>query len=319
MKRFYVVTTIGGGLIILTLLLAFATSLADTNSATLLLIADDTIEAGHQWDVQIELADGSVGQEVKLTLWLGLQRYDESLTLGSGGIARWVVPEATLTTSGTGKLLATAGDQTAELNLKVLPKSPETVQLITTANSLIAYGLGSGMLIGLITDEYGNSVEDSLPAILEIDYPQDSFRTRFLQTNNGLVWTNLESMGATGRLRVNLRSLQASTNLELVQFPARPSMIDLGIEPTCVQNDGRDRVTLVADVTDEHGAQVVDGTVIHFLWDEGEGKAVIINGRALLRIPAPTLIGTHEFYALSEEITSNTVLLNVSTTRCIYD
>jgi hypothetical protein len=137
-----------------------------------------------------------------------------------------------------------------------------------------------------------------------------------LEYRTGIGWVSIQSHDSPGRVRVTLHASTAQAYLELMQQPTNAAAVNLTITPACILSDERDRVTLTADVMDEYGSPVVDGTLVTFSWEGGHGYGQTIDGRATLRLPAPPQPGRYLYTATSDAAHSSAIPLQVTATQC---
>ncbi len=264
----------------------------------IMLDAPWTITAGDAWALTVIVDGAAAGTKAAVTLITGLRRDDVELTLGSGGIARWDVDA--VANAGEGLVIVRFGDQQVRHALIVRPAPAESLQALTTVNNLAAYGEAQGIVMALVEDARGNLVDHWLSATVTADYPVADSATFPLRYANGLFWTWLPSGGDPGRVLLTMNVDAAADTLELRQVPGAAQYILLQSSMRCLeQTDGRDVLTLTARVTDSHRDPVIDGTIVTFTWENGNGSASVVNGQATLEIPARA--GTYQ------ALTGNTV------------
>ncbi|MBN8637690.1 MAG: hypothetical protein J0M07_20390 [Anaerolineae bacterium] len=161
-----------------------------------------TITAGDEWSLTVIIDGAAAGTKADTTLITGLRRYDAELTLGSGGIARWDV--GAVVSAGAGVVIVRFGDQQVRHALIVQPAPAETLQALTTANNLPAYGEGQSIVIALVEDAWGNLIEHWLRATITADYPAADSESYPLRYASGLFWTWLPSGGEPGRVLLTM-------------------------------------------------------------------------------------------------------------------
>jgi len=278
------------------------------------------IDAGDPLTITVMVPDGNAGETLPVTVFNGVQQITTTLTLGSGGVAIWYIPEDTLIQAGESLIHITYDHQVFSHPLEVLPTSPDAVDLFTTANTLSAYGDGSATIMMLPRDQWGNATDAALDYDLSIRYPDGTAQESTFTYQHGLGWLTLHSVGDPGRVRLSLESSSLTASLELMQTASVPYTIELRLSPDCVLNDGRDRVTLVAVLRDREGSPVSDGTLVTIDWGEaGSGYGRSINGRVELSLPAPTHTGIIRYQARSGNAVSNVVFLRVTEEGCTDD
>ena len=277
---------------------------AQDTPTVITLDAPWTITAGDEWSLTVIIDGAAAGTKADTTLITGLRRYDAELTLGSGGIARWDV--GAVVSAGAGVVIVRFGDQQVRHALIVQPAPAETLQALTTANNLPAYGEGQGIVIALVEDAWGNLIEHWLRATITADYPAADSESYPLRYASGLFWTWLPSGGEPGRVLLTMNVDAATDMFELRQVPGEAQYILLHTSMRCLeQTDGRDVLTLTARVTDSHREPVIDGTLVTFAWEDGRGSASVVNGQATLEIPARA--GTYQ--ALTGNVVSSRMRL----------
>lgn len=283
------------------------------------IAAKRSISAGDAWVVNITIPNGQPAQEITVVLVNGLQSLKTTLVLGTGGVASWLIPQGKITQAGESVLVVYHGGDEYRQSLQVMPRSPTTLDLFTTANTLPSYGKGVAQIMVLPRDQWGNAADNSESFRLNTIYPDGNRMSKTFVYNNGLGWLTLRSSGNPGRVRLSVEQGLASAALEMLQTPAEPQTISLRVTPDCVLNDGRDRITLSATVTDSHDNAVADGTLVHFYWQALHGYARTIDGQASLRLPAPLKTGWFIYYARSGQARSNAVFLKVDGDTCADD
>jgi|GEM_PF-673093 len=285
-------------------------------SGEMILSAEWEITAGDVWEVTVEVIDGSPGQVIQVIIMNGLQRHDETLQLGSGGIAVLRIPEATLNYAGQSLIIAQAGDEEIRETLTILPDEPQTIDSMTTANSLTAYGERQGMIMSFAADVWGNPVTDDTLLNLAIRYPDSRLVEATYETKTGFIWDWLPSNSMPGRTRLTFSIDDLSDSLEINQTPGIPAQMMVEASPSCLLNDERDVITLTAHVSDGQGYPVTDGTMIRFEWLDGFGTAPVINGIATLRLPAPQVLGLHRYRAVAGNVLSEPAVVRVARGEC---
>jgi hypothetical protein len=300
-----------------------ATAAPTTNIA---LDTPTSIVAGQAWTLQVNVSGANPGDTVTATLLDGLKRQDAALVLGSGGIAVWRIPSNVLTVSGTAIVFVHSKNTQLTRTFQITPAEIGTVEALSTANKIVAYGLGRNMIIGLAYDLFGNAVDDRAALRLSARYADGRQMSSALQLSNGLAWSWLSSAGVPGRVVTTLALGTFSQNSlmmnpitaeqEFVETPDIAATIDLQVQPTCVPPDGRTLLTLSAYVKDTHNQPVSDGTRTLITWAGGSGAAPTINGIASLRIPAPAAVGSYSYQAVSGNVTPASVLLRVTDQGC---
>ncbi len=281
--------------------------------------ADDILYAGERWVVTVSVVDAEAGETVQATLINGLQTLHAELTLGDGGVALWRVPAGRLVQAGQTLLILRYDEHVFRYPLRVLPTEPVTADLFATLNQLMAYGQGETTIITLPLDAWGNATTNHHQLRLISHYPNGYRDTHRFTYAGGLGWLTLHSQGGPGRLRLALQQGSIDTRLELHQSPGRPHDIALSLATGCVPNDGRDTVTVAATVMDAHGNTVADGTLVTFTWRNGQGVGRTLDGRASLRLPAPTRTGWVMFRAAAGEVISMPEFLQVTRGLCLND
>jgi hypothetical protein len=285
---------------LLLLLLPGSVSLQGQMMTGITVSAPAEIVAGDAWQMDIEVVGAVAGERVETLLLNGLHIHTASLQLGSGGVARWVLPAGQLSVAGDSLAIVRSGDHEVQTILTVWPGPPETLNLLTSANTLAAYGEQRGMVVALGTDEWGNALQ-STTARVEAFYPDGRRRIQMLPLQEGLAWMWIASRGEPGRLRVSSQlDAHITDSLDIKQAPGPAASITLAVDPPCLtQADGRDIIVLEAQVSDAYGALVADGTRVLFVWPDGAGTGSVLSGRAILRIPVPAETGTVEFTAMA--------------------
>lgn len=302
-------------LLILLLGLTLSTP-AQLRVSLMTLDAADAIVAGDEWTLSVRAPLGQVGDAVRVSLLSGLQRYETTLTLGSGGVARWEMPQGTLTTAGNALVVARLGDTEATRTLVIQPDITTRLEALTTTNALQSYGEGQAMIVALPQDTYGNLVMETARTRLIATFPDGTERLRSFRSVNGILWRWFPSQGTPGRVRLRVQADGVQAALELRQIAGVAADVSLAVRPDCVvSTDERDSVTLTAMVRDTAGEPVAEGTLVQFAWGGGLGTAPTLNGQAQLRLPAPPA-GQVEIVAAVGRVQSEPVRLTVSADGC---
>lgn len=288
-----------------------SSTLSGDDNIVVTLDAEWIIDAGEAWEVLLRVEGVAVGEAISVMLVNGLNVIDAELTLGTGGVALWRVPRATITHAGASVFSAHIDGHSVQRQLSVRPHPPESVDLFATRNSITAYGREQATFMLLPRDTYGNPPSDDAPFALDLRYPDGtSSRERFAYAG-GLGHLTLSSQGTPGRLRLRLAHAELDAALEIMQTPAEPHAIRLNVEPRCALSDGRDRFTLRGYVTDAYGQAVADGTLVRFIWHDGLAYGRSINGQASVRLPVPTSPGWKHYQARAGTTPPVGVLLRV--------
>lgn len=311
MKHLTIFFTLIAGLLIVVL--------SQPDDVLIELDAQTRIEAGQAWTVTISIPYADAGDMVEAVLMNGLQTLTTQLMLGDGGMARWSIPANRITQAGRSLLWVRYHDYEVRHTLDVAPQEATTADLFSTSNDLVAYGESQTTVIVLPRDEWGNPANDDTPLTLHSRYPDGTTRSDVFDYVGGIGWLILPSQGQVGRVRLMIAHDVIDATLELRQTPNQPDAITLKIQPPCVLNDDRDLVTLIANVADAQGYPVVDGTLVTFRWREGFGVERTIDGRATLRLPAPTRIGWHFYRAQAGNVQSLYRWLRVTGEACPHD
>lgn len=307
---------------VLALVMAYVlgnTTFALTDRTRISVKAEDTLYAGETWTLTVFVIDAEAGETVQALLINGLQMLRANLTLGDGGVALWRIPAGQLVQAGQSLLILRYDEHETRYPLRVLPTDSVSADLFATLNQLMAYGEGETIIIALPRDEWGNATAGDQQFWLNSYYPGGHRDTQEFTYAGGLGWLTLQSRGGPGRLRLTLEPGRVVTNLELHQSPGRPHDITLLLAPGCVLNDGRDTVLVAAIVLDAHGNTVADGTLVTFTWRNGQGVGRTLDGRASLRLPAPTRTGWVMYRAAAGEVISMPEFLQVTQGFCPND
>ena len=280
------------------------------------LEADEAILVGAPWKLLITIDDALVGDELEVILLNGLLRFDDTLELGTGGVASWDIPRNQIMQTGTSLAIVRYGGEEITKELRVLPDIPKEVDLYTTANAMVAYGRGEATLMILPRDPWGNAPLDFAQLQAIATFANGTEQVIPFEYQGGLGWYDLISVGDPGRIRIELDQGRLEAYLEVMQTPDESHSIILTISPDCVINDGRDIVTLTTEVKDDFGHPVADGTIVTFEWDGGLGYGQTNEGRASLRLPTPVEIGTLTFQVASRNARSSTETLTIAEGTC---
>jgi len=290
---------------------------SESDSEGIILESKETIYAGDEWLLSLTIDDASAGDTVDVTLLNGLQTFNESLVLGTGGVAVWKIPEGQIIQAGESLIIVQFNDKVVKRSLTIQAGKPTEGVLFTSVNALPAYGEGSATVMFLAQDEWGNIPSVSRPLYLNIRYPDGSPPQKEVLTyHDGIGRFYLNSQGQSGRIRLAVDQGLISTDLELTQTAGAPNRINLAITPDCVLNDGRDVITLKADVSDQNQYPVANGTFVTFLWSGGLGYGRTNDGTATLTIPAPNEIGYRLYRASTGSVLSKSVSIQVTGDSC---
>lgn len=247
---------------------------------TLVLTGEEEITAGDAWSLTVQSEGLEAGETVTVTMVHGVTIYSEELVLGSGGVALWDFPEDVLTQAGSTQVLIDSGTATGSFSLTINPDDPETIQAFTTSNSLRAYGETSTALLSLVSDAYGNPV-DNAALVIRSTSPQGETDVGFGSTQNGLAVNTVTSIGNPGILRLQVaHGSEVVTPLTIVQLAGDADAIALDLSSQCLLSDGLDNLTMTARVVDSAGFPVTDGQVVFFRWGSGGATAITVDGMA---------------------------------------
>jgi len=291
-----------------------------------LIDAPEIIEAGDALQVTVNL-DSIFDTEAPITLHIvhGIQRYVDTIMPISNTVI-FKIPSETIITSGVGQIMIDDGIAIETRSLEILASETNDVVLFPSANNISAYGGDFVTLMQIAHDEWGNVASDRQSLQAHLTYPDLSQGRLSFADAYGLSWTVLQSKGMSGRLRVETRrDEQIFTRIELNQFPQSASDIVLTLSRNCILSDGRDVVEFFATITDSSEAFVPDGTLVTFLvYATGdtlaiEGRALVNNGVATLRFPAPEIAGNYTITATSSDAESESKILQVvdSAEKCM--
>ncbi|MFN8529677.1 MAG: hypothetical protein U0670_13795 [Anaerolineae bacterium] len=285
-------------------------------AAMVTLRAPAVVQVGAAWSIEVNVSDTAAGERVTLMLFSGLDHFAQTVVTGTGGVARWDLPQGMITQAGEALIIGRYGDEETRRTVRVLPGRATEADLITTANALLAYGNARGTLIALLRDSFGNPPRSSTETLITITYPNGETVDFTLPQRVGLSWTPFESQGSPGRVRAHVQADQAEAALELRQMPGEAARITLEVSPSCTASDGRDTIHLSAEAEDAHGFPVVDGTLIRFAIGDGFALGRTANGTTAIGIPAPTEMGLHRFRATSGSAQSAVEWLRITDGVC---
>lgn len=294
----------------------YAVSDSDPQPDWVTLEGEAVIHAGDAWELSLAMEDAGVGDTVNVTLLNGLEVIEEKLTLGTGGVAIWRIPENQIIQAGESLIIVQFGDKIVKQSLTVKAGKPVDGVLFTTTHNLPAYGEGSATILFLSEDKWGNMPTVSQAFKLDIRFPDKTPIKEILTYQNGLGRFYLQSSGDPGRVRLSVEQEPVYTNIELMQTAGEPQFITFSITPDCVLNDGRDLITFKAFVTDQTQNPVIDGTLVKFLWSGGLAYGRTIDGIATLRLPAPEQIGQAFYQAISANVRSRAISIQVTGDTC---
>ncbi|MCU0464506.1 MAG: hypothetical protein MUF38_08025 [Anaerolineae bacterium] len=274
------------------------------------------IDAGEAWELSVAITDGTAGAPVQVVLLNGLQTFDETLTLGTGGVAVWRVPAGSITQAGESLVIVIYGDEQRRQSLTVRAGEVVEGDFFSTGNTLSGYGKSKVTLLLLPRDEWGNPADDSSHFSVDIRYPSGKQIQGGFVYHGGMGRYIFTSDGEPGRVRLMVTKAAFSSTLELVQTAGEADSIDLHLSPSCVYRDGRDLVSLVATVQDADENPAVNGTLVMFTWADGQGYGRTVGGQATLRIPTPPETGTFVYRASVMNAQSNPAYLRVVQGEC---
>lgn len=253
---------------------------------------------------------------VKMTLLAGWETFTATILPDQDGVAHWSIPTGQVTHADDGLIIAQYDEQEIRYPLRVLPGEPINTDFFATANMAASYGQGSASVLILPYDAWGNAAMQGEPYTMIGLFPDGWREVYDFKRSGDLGWLDFQTQGAPGRVRLTLQQDINFAPIELMQMPGDPWLIDLMLTPDCVQKGGRDFTTLLALVLDNHGNTVVDGTLVRFTWEDGQGYGRTVDGQASLRIPAPNESGEYAYHAISGERSSGSVMLEVTGGIC---
>lgn len=274
------------------------------------------INAGEAWELSIVVTNGMVGDPVQVILLNGLQVLDETLALGTGGMALWRVPAGQITQAGESIVIVIHGNEERRQSLIVRAGEVVDGDFFSTANTLIGYGKSKITLLLLPRDEWGNAANEPSRFLVDIRYPNGKQIQGGFIYHGGIGRYTLTSYGEPGRVRLTLTKPAFPSTLELMQTADEANSIDLHLSPSCIYRDGRDLVSLIAIVHDAHGNPVVNGTLVIFIWEDGQGYGLTVDGQATLRIPSPPETGEFIYQASVADTQSSLRSLRVVQGDC---
>lgn len=275
------------------------------------------IRAGDSLSVTVRVDNAEASDTIDMTLANGLHLIDETLTLGTGGIAVWQIPEAVITQAGTSVLVARYDNAVQRKQLTVLPLTTHEIDVFADANNIVAYGEESTTIMILPEDRWGNTPSQRNQFVVDVIYPDTSRDKGKFDLLSGLGLYTLTSQSDPGRVRIEASTQDVTEQLELMQIPSQADEIELTIHPDCLLDDGRDLVTLSISVQDEQSQAVTNGTLITILWDDGKGFARTLDGVATLRLPAFQDVGDYLFRAQVGNVRSAKATLRVVEESCL--
>jgi len=199
------------------------------------------------------------GEVVTFTASSGILGSDTiTKTTNAGGVAT-----ATLTseTSGTATVIATADDVSDTVDVTFESGQPYTVTLGADPESIGVGGLTSTLTV-TATDEYGNNVADGTDVFFETSLGGVGSTEITKTTSSGVATAVLTSPNTVGTAFVTatVGSEIATTTVEFT--PLSPYTVTLVAHPMTLTVGSSS--TLTATVTDEHGNNVADSTVVTF-------------------------------------------------------
>jgi len=278
-----------------------------TSRPLLEVLAIDEVMAGTDWTALIRVRDMSDGDTVQVVAFHGLSRIEETIQLGTGGIAEWTIAPQKLTQSGTTLVVFQYGELQTRFYLSVLAEQPASMQAFTTDNSIRAYGLDQTEIISMVADRFGNPIKHA-KIVVELMNPIGERQIYFSNVSNGFGAIAVQSYGKPGTLRLNVMTEGVEQRLLLPQHPTEPHFITLTLEPDCILNDGLERIELHATVLDLLHNAVIDGTILTIRWANGYGTPLTVGGKAVLRLPAPQAVGEYGYLATIGEIQTSATL-----------
>jgi hypothetical protein len=292
-----------------------------TSDGSVQIRVPQAVVAGSSIQVEVILDHPEAGKKIDLLLLNGLQRYQTSVSTNSDGIAYWLLEDDIVTQAGESLLLARYNGTELRHTIKVLPLEPDTTDLFVTLNTIAGYGEGTSTIMLLPRDRYGNAPQAIPEVKLAVLYPNGESATLPFSYRNGLGWVALVSAGDPGRVRLTLQHPVLSASYELQQTASDPANIRLEVNSTCVLADGRDTLSLLAQVTDAYNNPVTDGTLVIFRWENGFGYGITESGQANFRFPAPTTTVDMQlnFIAYARQAVSNVAPLQFKVEGCRND
>lgn len=142
-----------------------------TESDPIQITVRSFIRAGDALQITVQIEDASAGDTATITIANGLNFIDETLVLGTGGIAVWDIEAEVITQAGTSYIITTYGDWVDRIPLKVLPLKSGHIDLFSSANNIVSYGEDSTTIMMLPEDKWGNIPSSADQFDVRVIYP----------------------------------------------------------------------------------------------------------------------------------------------------
>ncbi len=178
----------------------------------------------------------------------------------TGGIAT-----VTLTSSTVAQIvniIATDGPSSGGTTVTFEPGPPASITLIADPASIVADGTSITTLNANVKDVYGNAVADG--TTIAFGASAGTLSSPTANTVNGIASVTLTSLTVAQSVAVSATYDTISDSTTVTFEPGPPATITLTAAPSSIAADGVSTSTLTADVKDEYGNAVADGTNIAF-------------------------------------------------------
>ncbi len=186
------------------------------------------------------------------------------------------------TVAGTATITATIPNNgVATTTITILPLAPASI-VVTGNPTVIPVGTGTAAISATVRDIYGNFVSDSTVITFTSTLGLPNPLTNGTVTGVATTTLNAGAIPGVAQVRASWGGIFGTTNIQIVAGPPY-TITFMAAYPDSILADGVSTALIVADVVDQFGNPVPDGTMVHFSttagsmiygWAEAEGASV---------------------------------------------
>ena len=267
-------------------------------SGALVIDAATSARVGDSVTVTVGAPTASNGQPITLTM-LGSYGPRIYRSTFSDGVARILIPNTDTQQSGAATLIATAGEARGEATLTLEPDAPiDPITPLVGPRSIIADTKHWNLSVVVPFDHFGNPVAEGTPVTIRALHPGDRLELQNIEIHNMVGWARIFSGTQAGRTTISVTSAgKYGPDATFTEVPGWPIPFTISASPANLPADGRQFVTLRTSVLrDRYGNAMLDGTLVTFVVDTGQGHprlipAYTIDGIAKAQLQAPSKPG----------------------------
>lgn len=166
----------------------------------------------------------------------------------------------TLYSAGRYLAILTAGSSTDAQTLSVVPATqPKTISFLARPSRLPVDVRNGVIGTAYVFDAYHNLITTPLPVSFDFSSPNSAAQTRTVTTENGVAWTQMNSVAKEGAAKFVARAEGVSTTRVIDEVPGDPCNLTMSAKP-----DGPKIALETAPLRDCSGNPVPDGTIVTF-------------------------------------------------------